>query len=537
MYEAGDHGDTFYLIYEGSVGVFLPQINYFQDETSDENPDHFSRSRTVHSRAESDSQFDLQVSRSSFKASRLLLRSMSGEFHHLIKPKKELCAKPSQVLHFGNGFGEQSLIDCEPRKQTVRALEDTHLLTLPRQEFLYSLKSYHDKKTQEKIEFFRTLFLTENAPMLEIVKLSLAFEASELKRHSFAAKQGQAVDRVFVIVNGTVSVQKRVASIGSRAVAASVATIQKLESGCFVELHEALNGDIASHSAVCTTKTSVLVANRVALLRGEVSQNVVLNEFCLTNEMAAIRGSKVVNQALRSLADVNRKMLQKQSSNIISALEKSSMHSLYDQSICLKNMGKSHHMHKIVEFERNRRRKLFYDIVKASDNFTKLPNRKMFKPTSAPKSINLPKTTTMKDLTPVKLQSLPIDSASTLKSNEGFALLLKQHRDKIEKRDAINMPNRLNYSVQWRMPYSTLAAMDDWVSAETKLPTVDTSVTLKKELIQTPAIPASKASPRSFQLMGAGQMIKYDMKLLEGDNSQGCGYTFKRPSYALQVHL
>ena len=131
----------------------------------------------------------------------------SGNLEVLVKNRKV------NKIHTGEGFGELALLHDNPRSATIRCMDRVTLWGIERQMFRKVIEEMNTQIYEQNREFLEKVLLLQ--PLSSLQKDSLA---ASLLPHKYAAGQkiiteGETGQQLFIIKEGTVSVQKGVKEI------------------------------------------------------------------------------------------------------------------------------------------------------------------------------------------------------------------------------------------------------------------------------------------------------------------------------------
>lgn len=153
LFEQGEAGDNFYIIFSGKVSVF---------------------SRTANDTADT---YDY----------------------------KYLCD-----LKEGDSFGELSLIYGAPRAATIRTVEATDLIVISKEVYEKVIKKFQVDQIVHIIDFYSNLVVFQNIPKDVIISLATKTQVVKVKSHEVFAKEGEETNLVWFIYIGKVNVVKNV---------------------------------------------------------------------------------------------------------------------------------------------------------------------------------------------------------------------------------------------------------------------------------------------------------------------------------------
>ena len=145
LFEQGDPGDNFYIIFSGKVAVFSRKANEITDT------------------------FDYTY----------------------------LCD-----LKEGSSFGELSLIYGAPRAATIRTLETTDLIVISKQVYDRVIKKFQVDQIMYIIDFYSNLVIFQNVPKDIMIGLATKTQVVKVKSHDVFVKEGDATNMIWLIFMG-----------------------------------------------------------------------------------------------------------------------------------------------------------------------------------------------------------------------------------------------------------------------------------------------------------------------------------------------
>ncbi|XXQ38986.1 Cyclic nucleotide-binding domain-containing protein [Plasmodiophora brassicae] len=203
-----------------------------------------------------------------------------------VDPSQDANLTQVGVLSSGRGFGERSLLDGDPRKATVRALQPSLLICMDRTQFLWMMRTLFDRQVSEKLAFFTSMPMCRRWSRRDLLRFALPFERSQLRRGAIVARQDEICKQVMVVADGYLVVQRRVEykSTGVR----MLVQICSIGRGCIVEVNEVLKGLPIRNSVV-----------------SPLQSNVDVYSVALGDLLSALRASPRTMEALLTHAEVS----------------------------------------------------------------------------------------------------------------------------------------------------------------------------------------------------------------------------------------
>lgn len=120
-------------------------------------------------------------------------------------------ARLKQLLHEGTEvarlfsmhcFGEQALINTQPRAATVKCVKETYLGVLNKRDYMDTLQQLQVKKQNEKIEFMKQCPYFKNMSRVALSKNQYYWKEKAFYKGQVLYRQGSRADRVFIIMQG-----------------------------------------------------------------------------------------------------------------------------------------------------------------------------------------------------------------------------------------------------------------------------------------------------------------------------------------------
>ncbi|EAS07008.4 cyclic nucleotide-binding domain protein (macronuclear) [Tetrahymena thermophila SB210] len=179
IFAQGTIGETFYVILEGQVGVYVNIVGNLEENKIVRN----------------DSQPVLEVEQKENNENQ-----EGGEQQQNQEPPK--LQKLVKVLESGDSFGELSLIYNRPRLATIRTLEKTHLAVLKKKEFRTILREKEEAQLVKEMQYFTTLpfFEGQNFNLVRDIYLN-TFKLKCINKE-IIFNEGDVSDSVFIIKSG-----------------------------------------------------------------------------------------------------------------------------------------------------------------------------------------------------------------------------------------------------------------------------------------------------------------------------------------------
>ena len=172
VFKQGDPGDSFYVILDGSVAVYIGS-----------SPD--KRKSSV-----------LPSSNSSTPRS-------SSDDELLLKR-----ARLVTTLFKGTEFGQVALQTDSPRNATIKAISDTHLARLDRVDYLRIVKTHYDTQNAAISAFFKTIPVFKDWTDSKIGKVASMCILKRYSRGHIVASENQPLNEVYILKEGTFELKK-----------------------------------------------------------------------------------------------------------------------------------------------------------------------------------------------------------------------------------------------------------------------------------------------------------------------------------------
>ena len=113
------------------------------------------------------------------------------------------------ILNAGSSFGELALISERPRSATIQAREKCSFLVLNKSSFTNILGGIAEKRLSGLVKFLQKLNFFSSRSKSYLIKLAYFFEVKRFRKGQFVYREGEAVDGVYFIKDGEVTVEKR----------------------------------------------------------------------------------------------------------------------------------------------------------------------------------------------------------------------------------------------------------------------------------------------------------------------------------------
>jgi CRP-like cAMP-binding protein len=214
VFEQGEPGDAFYVILEGSVGVYVDDrlIEAAETEKVVINPLKYITKAYKFAKKE-DRRPTASVTPTAFVSNPLAAESSSksrklGRAHTMGSVGASNDLRQVATLSKGQAFGEMALQTDQPRTATVRALNNLHLAKLDRSDYLRVIKSHYDKQTIEIYSFLRKVSLFSDWPDLKLQKLAPMFVIKRLIRGQNVVNEGESVNEISFLKEGEFQVNR-----------------------------------------------------------------------------------------------------------------------------------------------------------------------------------------------------------------------------------------------------------------------------------------------------------------------------------------
>ena len=167
LFEQGDPGDNFYIIFSGKVAVYSRKANEVADT------------------------FDYTY----------------------------ICD-----LKEGSSFGELSLIYGAPRAATIRTVEPTDLIVISKEVYDRVIKKFQVDQIVYIVDFYSNLVVFQSSPKDVIIGLATKTQVLRVKGDEIFAKEGETTNLVWFIYYGKVNVVKKV-KIGGKSKTLKIDTL------------------------------------------------------------------------------------------------------------------------------------------------------------------------------------------------------------------------------------------------------------------------------------------------------------------------
>ncbi len=106
------------------------------------------------------------------------------------------------ALPAGLSFGELALMNTEPRTASIICLEDTEFMTVEKADYDRILKTVMQAKLKKKEEYFLQVSVLRNASSKYLAMMSYFFIPRKFQRNSVLIRQGDAADSVYFVRKG-----------------------------------------------------------------------------------------------------------------------------------------------------------------------------------------------------------------------------------------------------------------------------------------------------------------------------------------------
>jgi hypothetical protein len=153
LFEQGDSGDNFYIVFSGMVTAFTRTMNQHAN---------------------------------------------TYDYEYLCDLKE------------GDSFGELSLIYGAPRSATIRTVDLTDLIIITKEVYDRIIKKFQVDQIVYIVDFFSNLVVLQNVPKDVIIGLATKTQVVKVKSHEVFAKEGEETNIVWFIYTGKVNIIKNV---------------------------------------------------------------------------------------------------------------------------------------------------------------------------------------------------------------------------------------------------------------------------------------------------------------------------------------
>ena len=153
LFEQGDQGDNFYIIFSGKVSVFSRKPNPISDT------------------------FDYTY----------------------------ICD-----LKEGDSFGELSLIYGAPRAATIRTIEPTDLIVISKEVYDRVIKRFQVDQIDYIFDFYSNLVVFQKVPKDVIIGLATKTQVIKVKSHDIFIREGDEISLIYFLYTGKWSVVKTI---------------------------------------------------------------------------------------------------------------------------------------------------------------------------------------------------------------------------------------------------------------------------------------------------------------------------------------
>jgi CRP-like cAMP-binding protein len=216
VFDQGEPGDAFYVILEGSVGVYVDDrlIDSVEADKVVINPLKYI-SKAYNFAKKDEKKASTPVASSVFATT----PAGSDEITGAMRPGRKLARAQTTnfgardlrqvaTLSKGHAFGEMALQTDQPRAATVRALNELHLAKLDRSDYLKVIKSHYDKRNKEIFHFLKGVAIFNDWPDGKLVKLASMFVPKRLVRGQHVVNEGDPVNEIMFLQEGEYEIKK-----------------------------------------------------------------------------------------------------------------------------------------------------------------------------------------------------------------------------------------------------------------------------------------------------------------------------------------
>ncbi|EAS00751.1 cyclic nucleotide-binding domain protein (macronuclear) [Tetrahymena thermophila SB210] len=175
VFEFGSVGNKFYIVLQGSVGVFVKKPQSVLDKEKEEKKDD---------------------------------KKKEAQQDAVVDPLADfMCVKE---LGDGSAFGELALLNNKPRLATIKTLRETHVATLSKENFNKILKEHEEQKIMKEIQFFEKVPAFKDFNQKQIRYLCLNNKTLETQKNEVIYDEKDPCDCIYVIKEGEFEVYKSV---------------------------------------------------------------------------------------------------------------------------------------------------------------------------------------------------------------------------------------------------------------------------------------------------------------------------------------
>lgn len=196
VFSAGDEGDKFYIILQGSVSVLIP-----------------------------------------------LNKTTPVEFEEV------------NVLRDGHTFGELALLRDEKRMASIVCKEETHFAVLEKQDFKRLIGEVSERRINEVVTFLRSISIFAPWSKKSIIKLSYYFKQRTFNRKQIVYKEGDFAEHVYFVKEGEFQLLKKIITNDKkpykRSVKATASEIAILGKGEILGEEDVLHDQPRDATCVC----------------------------------------------------------------------------------------------------------------------------------------------------------------------------------------------------------------------------------------------------------------------------------------------
>lgn len=114
------------------------------------------------------------------------------------------------VLNSGETFGSSSIIVNEPRKASIRCLEDCHFAILSKNDFNRALGAIERRKYNERIIFLQSLPYFSKLTKTSLGKISFQFVDRPIIKGQVLYKEGEDAEYVYLVKEGQFEVTRMI---------------------------------------------------------------------------------------------------------------------------------------------------------------------------------------------------------------------------------------------------------------------------------------------------------------------------------------
>jgi CRP-like cAMP-binding protein len=202
IFEQGDEGSTFYIIYMGAAKVYVAYATAAPAaHQTDPKP-----LRSLES-------FNHPFSAFESDATSSLGRSAAGAPAAAAPPA---AAQPLHklgtcvcLLEDGDSFGELALMGNGVRQASIETAMDTHLLKIDKDVYEQSLHKLHEAELQLRMEFLRGVFIFSDWSDEDLRRISYVMTSRRYEKNKTIIAQGDHTDSIFFLKEGGCRVLKR----------------------------------------------------------------------------------------------------------------------------------------------------------------------------------------------------------------------------------------------------------------------------------------------------------------------------------------